>query len=66
MENGYIVYQILYYASEYIKHIVDTLGEVVWENQWDEEKIKWEILHMNGERNMIKSKSLIVCPFSTK
>lgn len=51
MEEGYIVYESSYYASEYIKKINDTLGTVVWDNQLDEEKREGELFQMNGKGN---------------
>jgi hypothetical protein len=33
MEKGYILYELFYYASEYIKKIEDTPGAVVWDKQ---------------------------------
>ena len=38
MVEGYIVYKLFYYASEYIRKIDDTLGELVWEEELDEDK----------------------------
>ena len=61
MAKWYIVYESFYYASEYIKQIVDTKGEVVWEEELDEDKREGELLQMNGKRHMIKSKPFIFC-----
>ena len=61
MVEGYVIYELFYYASEYIKKIDDTIGEVVWEEQLDEEKMEGEPPKMNGKRCMIKSKPLIFC-----
>ena len=61
MVEGYVVYESFYYANEYIKQIDDTLGEVVWEEELDEEKREWEILQTNGKRCMVKSNPHIVC-----
>ena len=61
MVEGYISYQSFYYASEYIKQNHDTPGEVVWEEELDDDKREGEILQMNGKRCMIKSKLLIFC-----
>ena len=49
MLERYIVYESFYYASEYIKQIYDTLGEVVWEDQLVEEKREGRILQTNGK-----------------
>ena len=40
MEDGYLLYKSLYYANEYIKQIDDTIGEVVWDDHQDEEKME--------------------------
>ena len=61
MAEGYIVYKSFYYASEYIKKIHETLGEMVWEDQLDEDKREGNLLQTNRERCMIKSKPLIFC-----
>jgi hypothetical protein len=61
MAKGYIVYESFYYASEHIKQIDDTPGEVVWEDQLYEEKREGELLQMIGKRHMIKSKLFIFC-----
>jgi hypothetical protein len=66
MAEGYIVYESFYYASEYIKKIDDTPGEVVWDDQQDEDKREGELLQMNGKRHLIKSKSLIFCQICTE
>ena len=36
--EGYVVYDSLYYSSEYIKQIDDTPRAVVWEKKLDEDK----------------------------
>ena len=61
-----IVYESLYYASEYVKKLNDTPGAVVWDDQLDEEKKEGELLQMNEKRPMIKSKPLIFCQICTK
>jgi hypothetical protein len=66
MAEGYIVYESFYYASEYIKKIDDTTGEVIWDDHQDEDKREGELLQTNGKRCLIKSKSLIFCQFSTE
>ena len=48
--EGYIVYELVYYASEYIKQIDDTLGAVVWEEELDEDKGEGELLQMNRKK----------------
>ena len=65
MAEGYISYESFYYASEYIKHINNTPGVVIWDNERDEEKREGELLQMNGKRHFIKSKWLIICQIST-
>ena len=40
MEVGYTVYKSFYYANEHIKQIDDTPGEVVWEEELDEDKME--------------------------
>jgi hypothetical protein len=40
MVEGYILYESLYYASEYIKKIDNTLGLFIWNDHQDEEKRK--------------------------
>jgi len=44
MEDGYIVYESFYYASEYINQIDDTPRVVVWDDQWNEDKREGDIL----------------------
>jgi hypothetical protein len=41
-------------------------GQVVWDDQWDEDKREGELLQMNGKRCLIKSKSLIFCQICTE
>ena len=48
MVEAYIVYESFYYSSEYIKQIDDTPGEVVWEEELDEEKREGDLFKMNG------------------
>ena len=38
MAEGYISYKSLYYSSNYIKHIDNTPGAVIWDDERDEEK----------------------------
>ena len=38
MEEGYISYESLYYASEYIKQIENRPSAVIWSNELDEDK----------------------------
>jgi hypothetical protein len=64
--EGYIVYDLFYYASENIKQIVDISRIMVWDDQQDDEKREGELLQTNGKRNLIKSKSLIFFQFSTE
>jgi hypothetical protein len=64
--KGDIVYESFYYVSEYIKKIDDTLGEVVWDDQWDENKREGELLQTNGKGSLIKSKSLIFFQICTE
>ena len=33
IEEGYIIYDLFYYASEHIKKINETPGEVVWDKK---------------------------------
>ena len=42
--EGYIVYKSFYYASEHIKHIDDTPGAMVWEEELDEDKRKGKLI----------------------
>jgi len=44
MEDRYISYVSFYYASEYIKHIDNTLGATIWDNERDEDKRESELL----------------------
>ena len=63
MGKGYISYEPLYYASEYIKRNNSTPGATIW----DEDKGEGEILEENGKRWMIKSKcKLIICQITTR
>ena len=61
MVEGYIVYESLYYPSEYIKKINDTPRVVIWDDQLDEDKSEVDLLQTNGKSCMIKRKSLIFC-----
>jgi hypothetical protein len=65
MAEGYIVYESLYYVSEYIKEIDDTPGVVVWDDQPDEDKREGELLQTNRKGHLIKSKSLVFCQICT-
>ena len=47
------------------KHIKNTPGTVIWDDERDEYKREGELLQTNGKRNLIKSKWLIVCQIST-
>jgi hypothetical protein len=64
MEEGYIVCESFYYASEYIKQIDDIEGAFICYDHQDEDKREGEILQTNGKRWLIKSKSIIFCQFS--
>jgi hypothetical protein len=64
MTKGYIIYKSFYYYSEYLKQIDDTLGEMVCDNQWYEDKREGELLQMNDKMCMIKRKSLNFCQIS--
>ena len=44
MEKGYIIYELFYYVSEYIKQIDHTPGVVIWDDERDEHKRKGEVL----------------------
>ena len=59
MIEGYIVYELFYCASEYIKQIYHTLGAMIWDDEFDEEKWEGELLEKNKKRHIMKSKSLI-------
>ena len=56
MAEGYISYESFYYASEYIKHIDNTVGAVIWDDERVEYKREGELLQMNGKRHLINSK----------
>ena len=60
MVEGYILCESFYYASEYIKHINNRLGEVIWDDERDEDKREGELLQTNGKKCLIKSKQLII------
>ena len=66
MAAGYISYESFYYSSEYIKHIYNTLGAVIWDDERDEDKREGELLQMNGKRCLIKSKRLIIFQIYTQ
>ncbi len=67
LEKGKLSYEYLYYASEYIKQINNTSGAEIWDDERDEDKREGEIHEMNGNRNMIKSKCmLIICQINTQ
>ena len=66
MEEVYISYESFYYASEYIKHIDNRLGAVIWDDERDEDKREGELLQMNGKRHLIKSKQVIIFQIFTK
>ena len=59
MEDGYIVYESFYYASEYINQIEYTPDMVIWDYEHDEDRREWELLEMKGKRQMIRTKSLM-------
>ena len=40
MAKGYIVFELFYYASEHIKQIDQTPGELIWDDECDETKGK--------------------------
>ena len=44
MEESYIIYELFYYASEYIKKIAHTLGTSIWDDGSDDEKREWGLL----------------------
>jgi hypothetical protein len=54
MEEKYISYESFYYASEYIKHIDNTPGVVIWEDERDEDKREGELLQTNGKKALEK------------
>ena len=60
MAEGYILYESLYYASEYIKKIDNRPGAVIWDDEMDEGKREGELLQMSGKKCLIKSKRLII------
>ena len=66
MAEGYISYESLYYASEYIKQIDIILGVVIWDDERDEDKREGELLQTNGKKRLIKSKRLIIFQIYTK
>ena len=59
MENGYILYESFYYASEYIKKIKHTLGVVIWADEHDEDKREGKLLETKGKRSFIRRNKLI-------
>ena len=60
MAEGYILYEYLYYASEYIKQIDNRKGAVIWDDQMDEDKREGELLQTSGKKHLIKSKQPII------
>jgi len=56
MADGFITYESFYYSSEYIEHIDNTSGAVIWDEKRDEDKGEWELLQTNGKMCLIKSK----------
>jgi hypothetical protein len=54
MEEGYISYESLYYASEYMKHIDNTCGLAIWDDEMDEDKREGELLQTNGKKDLDK------------
>ena len=56
--KGYIVYESFYHTSEYIKQIDETPGEVVWDDQQDENKREGELLP--NEQNKAHDKELVI------
>ena len=54
MAEGYILYETFDYASEYIKHIDNTLGVVIWDVKRDEEKREGGIFQTNGKKVLHK------------
>ena len=56
MVEGYISYEYFYYTSEYIKHINNTPGAVIWDDERDDDKRERELLQMNGKIRLVKSK----------
>ena len=47
MAKGYTVYELFYYASEYIKKINHTPGIVIWDDEHDEGKREGEVIETN-------------------
>jgi hypothetical protein len=66
MEEGYIVYELLYYASEYIKKIDDKEEIVIQDDHQYEDKREGELLQTNEKMHLIKSQLVIFCRFSIK
>jgi hypothetical protein len=54
MVEDYTVYELFYYASEYIKKIDDIAGAVVCDDHKDEEKKEGELLQTNGKKSLDK------------
>jgi hypothetical protein len=65
MEKGYISYESLYHSSEYINHIDNTLGAVIWDDKRNKDKREGELLQMNEKMCLINRKWLIICQIST-
>ena len=60
MAEGYISYESIYYAGEYIKQIENRPGVVIWDDERDEDKREGELLQTSGKKCLIKSKQLII------
>ena len=60
MADGYILYESLYSANEYIKEINNRLGAVIWDDERDEDKREGELLQTSQKKHLIKSKRLII------
>ena len=60
MAEGYISYESLYYAYEYIKQIDNRPGAVIWDDESGEDKREGELLQTSGKKRLIKSKKLII------
>ena len=66
MADGYISYEYLYYASDYIKQIDNRPGVVIWDDERDEDKRQGEMLQMNGKKHLIKSERIIIFQIYTE
>ena len=49
MAEGYISYESFYYASDYIKHIENRPGAMIWSDELDEDKREGELLQTSGK-----------------